>query len=138
MNRAENVYAVESSKELTRFVEDFIQLAGANDFVISNKPTMDMKKTLASHGGQVTDDFDLHMMQVCKPIKADKSLTANAERAILMPKFVHVFSAGGKTQIRYLSFGERDIRALVEDDPTFSDSLADTTATMREMIDQAK
>ncbi len=31
-----------------------------------------------------------------KPTKADKSLAANPERAILMPKFVMVFSKVGK------------------------------------------
>lgn len=138
MNRKENVYAVESSKDVQSFVEDFILIAKAKDFVINNTATMDMKKTFRSHGGQVAADFDLHMMQICKPTRADKSLTANVERAILMPKFVHVFSAGGKTQVRYLSYGAEDIKALVPEDPAFPESLAQTTAAIRDMIDQAR
>ncbi len=138
MNRKENVYAVESDKDVKSFVEDFILIAKANDFVINNTATMDMKKTFDSHGGRVADDFDLHMMQVCKPTRADKSLTANVERSILMPKFVHVFTAGGKTQVRYLSYGIEDIKALVAEDPAFPESLAQTNAAIRDMIDQAR
>ncbi len=91
---------VESDKSVSEFVNDFDAVVGANDFVIKNKTKMNMKKTFSDLGGEVPVDFDLHMIQVCKPNKADKSLTANPERAVLMPKFVHVFIKDGKTQIR--------------------------------------
>lgn len=138
MNRENNVYIAESDKSVPRFVEDFITVARTKDFLINNLETMDMKKTFRAHGGEVPDDFDLHMIQVCKPTKADKSLSSNPERAILMPKFVHVFTAAGKTQIRYLSHGADDIAALVPDDPAFPDSLAQTHAVIHAMIDEAK
>ena len=137
MDRTVDLYLKESEKSVTRFVADFAAVVKANDFVVNNLDTMDMKKTFREHGGQVPDEFDLHMIQVCKPTKADKSLTGNPERAILMPKFVHVFSQDGKTQIRFLSYGATDIAALVPGDGQFPESLAQTFAKIRSMIDEA-
>lgn len=99
---------------------------------------MNMKQTFRAHGGSVPEDFDLHMIQVCKPTKADRSLSFNPERAILMPKFVHVFSKDSKTQIRYLSYSPEQIERLVPDDGAFPDSLMQTFAKIRSMIDEAR
>lgn len=137
MNRSEDLYIAESGKSVSRFVGDFAEIVKKNDFVINNADSMDMKKTFREHGGTVPDEFDLHMIQVCKPTKADKSLTANPERAVLMPKFVMVFSKDGKTQIRYLSYSAADIAALVPGDPGFPESLAQTFVKIRAMIDEA-
>lgn len=134
---AETLYLVESEKSVTRFIEDFAAVVKKNDFVINNRATMNMKETFTSHGGEVSDDFDLYMIQVCKPTKADKSLSTNPERAILMPKFVHVFTANNKTQVRYLSFTPEYIETLVPDDVHFSSSLAGTFSKIRMMIDEA-
>lgn len=130
------VYRTETSKSPAQFAQDFGSVCEKYDFVVNNSDTMDMKNTFRNHGGQVPDDFDLHMMQVCKPTKADKSLTANPERAILMPKFVHAFSKDGKTQVRYMSYSADDIAAVV-DDTAFPESLAQTFAKIRSMIDEA-
>lgn len=138
MNRNEDLYVTESEKSVKQFVADFAAKAAENVFVVNNADTMDMKTTFREHGGTVPDEFDLHMMQVCKPTKADASLTANPERAILMPKFVMVFSKDGKTQVRYLSYSADDIAALVPDDPKFPESLAQTFAKIRSMIDEVK
>jgi uncharacterized protein (DUF302 family) len=105
---------------------------------VNNAETMDMKKTFREHGGTVPDEFDLHMMQVCKPTKADGSLTANPERAILMPKFVMVFSGDGKTQIRYMSYSLEDIANLVPGDAKFPESVSQTFVKIRSMIDEAR
>lgn len=138
MNRNENLYAVESDKSVTQFVTDLSVVLEANNFVINNHDTMDMKKTFRQHGGEVDGEFDLHMMQVCKPTKADKSLTSNQERAILMPKFIHVFSQENKTQVRYMRYSPKQISAMVPDDPHFPDSLAQTFAKICSMIEEAK
>jgi uncharacterized protein (DUF302 family) len=137
MERTKDLYLKESEKSVTQFVADFAAIVKANEFVVNNLDTMDMKQTFRAHGGQVPDEFDLHMIQVCKPTKADKSLTANPERSILMPKFVHVFSKNGKTQIRYLSYSAADIAALVPGDEQFPESLAQTFTKIRSMIDEA-
>jgi hypothetical protein len=138
MNRNDDLYCVESEKSVARFVADFGELVKKYAFVIGNPTTMNMKETFDGHGGTVPDDFDLHMMQVCKPTKADASLTANPERSILIPKFVMVFSKNGKTQIRYMSFSLPDIAELVPDDPKFPESLVLTFNKIRSMIDEAK
>lgn len=138
MNRSENLYQAETSKSAAQFAADFKAVCAKYAFVVNNADTMDMKGTFRAHGGVVPDDFDLHMMQVCKPTKADKSLTANPERSILMPKFVMVFSKGGKTQIRYMSYSAVDIAEMVPGDPMFPESLAETFAKIRSMIDEAK
>lgn len=133
----DSVYAVESNKSVPQFVADFAKVVEANDFVINNSGTMNMKETFGAHGGNVPDDFDLHMIQVCKPTKADKSLTANPERAILMPKFVHVFSRENRTQVRYMTYTSDQISSLVTNDAKFPESLAQTFAKIRSMIDEA-
>jgi len=138
MGRNENLYVTESAKSVAQFVADFSIVVKANKFVISNFESMNMKTTFHEHGGEVPDDFDLHMIQLCKPTKADKSLTANLERAIMMPKFVHVFSQDDRTQVRYLSYNPEHITALVPDDPGFPKSLTQSFAQIRAMIDEAK
>lgn len=138
MNRNDDLYCTESSKSVTQFVADFTTVVEQYAFVVNNLDSMDMKKTFGAHGGEVSEEFDLHMMQLCKPTKADKSLTMNPERSILMPKFVMVFSKDGKTQIRYLSYSAALIAELVQDDPKFPESLGQTFAKIRSMIDEAK
>lgn len=138
MNRNDYLYCTESDKPVREFVADFANVVDKYAFVVNNIETMDMKKTFRAHGGEVPEEFDLHMMQLCKPTKADKSLTMNAERSILMPKFVMVFSKDGKTQIRYLSYSADFISEFVLDDPKFPESLAETFAKIRSMIDEAK
>jgi uncharacterized protein (DUF302 family) len=134
----QTLYSVESEKSVSRFVEDFAAIAEHNDFVLNNKGTMNMKETLSAHGGKVPEDFDLHMMQICRPTKADKSLTANPERAVLMPKFVHVFSKDNKTQVLYLSYTSAYIAHTVPGDSKFPESLEQTFTKIRAMIDEAK
>ena len=138
MNRSDDLYVVDSEKSVAQFVRDFSAIAERNTFVVNNADTMNMKETFRRHGGEVPEEFDLHMMQICKPTKADKSLTFNPERSVLMPKFVMVFSQDGKTQIRYLSYSAADIAEIVPDDPAFPDSLAQTFAAIRAMIDEAR
>ncbi len=139
MKRNEDLYVTTSEKSVDQFVADFSVVVKANDFVIHNEDSMFMIHSFRKHGGVVPDEFDLHMVQVCKPTKADKSLTMNPERAILMPKFVMVFSGkDGKTQIRYLSYSLEEIAELVLDDPKFPENLTQTFVKIRSMIDEAK
>ncbi|GAB4333088.1 MAG: DUF302 domain-containing protein [Desulfobulbaceae bacterium] len=133
----DQVYATTSEKSVDAFVESLGEVARGNGFVIHNESTMDMAHSLGRHGAEVAKDFDLHMIQICKPEKAAKSLSANPERAILMPKFIMVFSREGKIQIRFLSFSEENIRSVVDDD-AFPASLAETYRKIHEMIDEAR
>jgi len=136
MNR-EDLYCAETGKSPAQFACDFDKVAKKYGFVVNNSDTMDMAKTFRAHGAAAGEGFDLHMIQICKPEKASKSLAANPERAILMPKFVMAFSKGGRTQLRFMSFSAADVSAMV-DDQVFPGSLAESFQKIRDMIDEAK
>ena len=137
MDKTQDLYLAQSDKSPAQFAADFEGICNKYDFTVNNSDTMDMAKTFKAHGAEVADDFDLHMIQVCKPSKASKSLSGNPERSILMPKFVMAFSREGRTQIRYMSYSAADISEMV-DDEIFPGSLAETFAKIRSMIDEAK
>ncbi len=133
----DQVYATETSKSTKEFAQSLGAVAKKYGFVIHNENNMDMAHSFGKHGAEVAEGFDLHMIQICKPEKAAKSLSGNPERAILMPKFIMTFTKDGKTQIRFLSFSEANIRAVVDDD-LFPASLVETFAKIRSMIDEAR
>ncbi|MBW1790828.1 MAG: DUF302 domain-containing protein [Deltaproteobacteria bacterium] len=133
----DQVYATTSEKSASEFAKSLGGVARKNGFVIHNESSMDMAYSFGQHGAEVAEGFDLHMIQICKPEKAAKSLNGNPERAILMPKFIMTFSKDGKTQIRFLSYSEENIRAVVDDD-IFPGSLAQTYAKIHEMIEEAR
>ncbi|RJX25889.1 MAG: DUF302 domain-containing protein [Desulfurivibrio sp.] len=135
--KKDQVFATQTGKSPADFARSLGAVLQKNGFIINNASTMDMAQAFQAHGAAVTPGFDLHMIQVCKPDKAAKSLSGNPERAILMPKFVMVFSRDGQTQIRFLSYSEEDVRAVVEDE-VFPGSLAETYARIRSMIDEAR
>ncbi|MHB1348378.1 MAG: DUF302 domain-containing protein [Desulfobulbaceae bacterium] len=133
----DNLYMAETDKGTREFVKDLGRVVKKNGFVIHNESTMEMAHSFGRHGAEVAEGFDLHMIQICKPEKAAKSLSGNPERAVLMPKFIMTFSAKGKTQIRFLRFSEDNIRAVVDDDQ-FPASLAETYQKIIAMIDEAR
>ncbi len=133
----ENVYKSETDKDNTTFVKDLAAAAKKYGFIIHNEDKMAMAHSFGAHGVEVADGFDLHMIQVCKPEKAAKSLQGNPERAILMPKFIMTFTKDSKTQIRFLKFSEDNIKSVVDDD-VFPESLAQTYAAIEKMIEEAK
>ncbi|MFZ5797552.1 MAG: DUF302 domain-containing protein [Thermodesulfobacteriota bacterium] len=133
----DNLYMAETDKGTQEFVKDLGRVVKKNGFVIHNESTMEMAHSFGRHGAEVAEGFDLHMIQICKPEKAAKSLSGNPERAVLMPKFIMTFSAKGKTQIRFLRFSEDNIRAVVDDDH-FPASLAETYQKIIAMIDEAR
>ncbi len=131
------IYNTESEKAVTRFVADLASAAARRGFFIHNESKMDMAHTFGRHGVEVAEGFDLHMIQVCKPQKAGKSLAKNPERAVLMPKFIVVFSNNGKTQIRFLKYSREMVASLVND-LEFPVSLTESFEDMVEMIEEAK
>lgn len=133
---ATEVYRCETDKPLEDFVADLASAASRQGFFIHNESKMEMAHTFGRHGVKVAEDFDLHMIQVCKPQKAARSLSANPERAVLLPKFVVVFSRDGKTQVRFLRYGRQLIAELV-DDESFPDSLCESFAEIVTLIESA-
>jgi hypothetical protein len=135
--KRDNLFATETSKSNRDFVRDLSRVVKKYGFIIHNENTMEMAHSFGRHGADVAEGFDLHMIQICKPEKAVKSLSANPERAVLMPKFIMTFTRNGKTQIRFLSYSPEDIQTIV-DDEHFPGSLAETFTKIRSMIDEAK
>lgn len=135
--KRDNLYATETPKSNTEFVKDLSAVVKKYGFIVHNEDKMEMAHSFGTHGAEVAEDFDLHMIQICKPQKAAKSLSMNPERAILMPKFIMTFTKEGKTQIRFLSYSEDNIKAVV-DDAQFPGSLAETYTKIIDMIDEAK
>lgn len=133
----DNLYRTETTKSIQHFIEDFSEIASQSGFIINNTDTMNMARSFTRHGVETSPDFDLHMIQICKPEKAAQSLAANPERAVLMPKFIMAFSKNDATQIRFLSYGADDIAAVV-DDSMFPGSLAQTYDRIISMIEDAR
>ncbi len=133
---SDHLYKAETSKSTVEFAGDLSKVVKKYGFVIHNENSMDMAHSFGQHGAEVADEFDLHMMQICKPEKAAMSLQANPERAILMPKHVMTFSKDNKTQVRFFYFSADNIRAMV-DDEVFPLSLAETYEKIISMVDEA-
>jgi len=133
---SDHLYKTETTKAPDQFAKDLEKVVTDNGLMVGNASTMDMAKTFADHGADVPDGFDVFMVQICNPGKAAKSMSANPERSILMPKFVMVFSRDGKTQIRFFYYSAETISAMVDDD-VFPGSLAQTYEKIISMIDEA-
>lgn len=131
------IYRGETDKSVEQFVSDLASAAARYGFLIHNESKMNMAHTFGEHGVAVAEGFDLHMIQICKPQKAAKSLEKNPERAVLMPKFVVTFSRDGQTQIRFLTYSREMIASLL-DDAEFPDSLAESCREIVAMIEEAK
>ena len=132
----DHLYCTRTSKSPAVFAADLQEIAGRKGFLVANQAHMDMARTFREHGANVSSDFDLHMMQLCKPDKAAGSLQPNPERAILMPKFVMVFSRNQQTQIRFHHYCRESICSMV-DDEAFPDSLVATYQAIIAMINEA-
>ncbi|MGE3550606.1 MAG: DUF302 domain-containing protein [Geobacter sp.] len=115
MSPCAQLYRAETEKAVWQFVADLKENGLQHGLLIHNEDHMEMANTFGSHGVQVADGFDLHMIQVCKPEKAAGSLQKNPERAALMPKFITAFSAAGRTQVRFLRLNREIIEELVQD-----------------------
>ena len=131
------LYIQQSDKPLAQFIADLEQQARQKNFVIHNKETIDMARSFALHNVPVREDFDIHMMQFCKPAKAAQVMSANPERAALMPKFVIAFSQDNKTQVRFLHFDAQAVDQLLGDDQfttIMTSAVADIISTIEESL----
>jgi uncharacterized protein (DUF302 family) len=131
------IYRSETAKTIDRFVSDLGSIAKAKGFLIHNEDKMEMAHVFGDHGVEVAGDFDLHMIQICKPERAAKSLGRNPERSVLMPKFIMTFSRNGTTQIRFAHYRQETIRVLVDDDE-FPASLAESFTQIIALIEEAR
>ena len=131
------IYRSATKKPVSQFVNDLRKVARTQGFSIYNEAKMEMARVFVHHGVDVPKDFDLHMVQICKPEKAAKSLSKNPERSVLMPKFIMVFSRDGLTQLRFAYHTTETVRALVDDDE-FPASLAESYRQIIGLIEAAQ
>ena len=136
MNQWADLYKAETGKQVWKFVADLKETGMKMGFLIHNEDKMEMAHTFGSHGVDVAEGFDLHLIQICKPEKAAVSLQKNPERAALMPKFVAVFTAEGKTQVRFLRYNTEMIETLVQD-PEFARSVSATYDEIEKAIKES-
>jgi uncharacterized protein (DUF302 family) len=133
-----SLYISETGKSTAEFATDLVAAAAKKGFMIHNEDKMYMADFFRKKGCDVADDFDLHMVQICKPEKASASLHKNPERAAFLPKHITFFTSAGKTQIRFYCYGKDVISSFLNEDPEFSASLQESCKTIISIIEDAK
>lgn len=130
------IYRNQTGKPVGRFVLDLAHAAHQRGFLLHNQETMAMANTFGQHDIAVAEDFDLHMIHICKPAKAARILEKSLERAALMPKFIMVFSDQATTRIRFLHYRPETVSKLL-DDAGFSVALAASSKEIITIIEEA-
>jgi hypothetical protein len=110
-----DVFRTTTDKSITDFIEALGKSMTMHSFIIHNEEKMEMVRHFGHQGVALAEDFDLHMVQVCAPKKAARSLSENLERAVLLPQFIVVFTQDQKTQVRMLRYGQELVAKLVDD-----------------------
>jgi uncharacterized protein (DUF302 family) len=131
------IYQATTKKPLASYVADLDTAATRRGFSIHNRSNMAMAETYRVHNIPMPENFDLHMIQVCKPEKSSGSFQTNIERAPLMPKFIMVFTKEETTQVRFLYYSKELIAELVPGDESFPEALAQTYEGIIDMINKA-
>lgn len=109
------VFHTETQKDISHFIKDLGKTMAMQGFMIHNEDRMEMVHHFGHHGVELAEGFDLHMIQICAPKKTAQSLMENLERAVLLPKYIVVFSKENKTQVRMLQFSNALVAELVDD-----------------------
>jgi len=110
-----SVFRAETDKSIPEFIKGLGKTMALHGFIIHNEDKMEMVYHFGHHGVELAEGFDLNMVQVCSPKKSAQSMMKNLERAILLPKFIVVFTKDGKTQVRMLLLGRELVATLVDD-----------------------
>ncbi|MEE4253106.1 MAG: DUF302 domain-containing protein [Desulfuromusa sp.] len=111
-----SVFHVETEKCIADFIKDLGKAMAMHGFIIHNDDKMEMVHHFGHHGVELAKGFDLHMVQICAPKKSAQSLMENLERAVLLPKYIVVFSKNNKTQVRMLRISKELVAELVDDE----------------------
>lgn len=136
MNEWAQLYSSATAKPVWQFVADLKEAGMQQGFLIHNEDKMEMANTFGSHGVAVAEGFDLHMIQVCKPEKSAPSMEKNPERAALIPKFITVFTADNKTQVRMLRYLPPMITELLGD-AAFAESVQGSYDAIEQIIKES-
>lgn len=111
-----SLITLETTKSPAEYARALEEVARPRGFMFHNADHMNMAETFASFDMAMPEGFDLHMIQLCKPDKSSKMLAANPLRAVLMPKFVIVWTdEAGRTQIRMVRYDAEQVGHLLDD-----------------------
>lgn len=110
-----DVFHAETDKSIVGFIQDLGKTMAMQGFIIHNDDKMEMVHHFGHHGVELAEGFDLRMVQVCAPKKSAQSLMENLERAVLLPKFIVVFTKNNQTQVRMLRIYQDLVAELVDD-----------------------
>ncbi len=111
-----SVFHVETEKCIADFIKDLGKAMAMHGFIIHNDDSMEMVHHFGHHGVELAQGFDLHMVQICAPKKSAQALMENLERAVLLPKYIVVFTKNNKTQVRMLNISAALVAELVDDE----------------------
>ena len=112
---ASGVFRAETGKSISAFIKALGKTMALRGFIIHNEDKTEMVYHFGHHGVELAEGFDLNMVQVCSPRQSAQVLKENLERAVLLPKFIVVFTKDGKTQVRMLLLGRELVAELVDD-----------------------
>lgn len=112
---ASDVFRAETDKSVSAFIKALGKTMALHGFIIHNEDRMEMIYHFGHHGVELAEGFDLNMVQVCSPKKSAQAMMENLERAVLLPKFIVVFTKDEKTQVRMLLLGRELVAELVDD-----------------------
>lgn len=126
-----DVFHAETDKSIADFIKDLGKSMAMYGFMIHNDDKTEMVHHFGHHGVELAEGFDLRMVQVCAPKKSAQSLVENLERAVLLPKFIVVFSKNNKTQVRMLRIYRELVAELVDDAefPEMHEAVCDSLIT---------
>ena len=110
-----DVFHAETDKSIAFFVKDLGKSMAMHGFMIHNDDKMEMVHHFGHHGVELAEGFDLRMVQICAPKRSAESMMDNLERAVLLPKFIVVFTKNNRTQVRMLRISQELIAELVDD-----------------------
>lgn len=130
------IVAFESNKKVSGLVQDLEVSLNKRGFIIHNKGHESMKDTYDEHNIEMPENFDLQILQLCKPDKSSKMLLGDIERIALMPKFINVFTKDGKTQIRMLRYDSSEVAALMGDEQ-FGNGMEESFNGIIKIIEEA-
>lgn len=102
-------------KSLVQFVSDLESSAESVGFKVVHKGKSNIADFYASNGVMLPKDFDLEMIQICRPEVSGPILYQNPARAVFIQKYIFVFTKNGLTEICALRYSAGVVAELLEE-----------------------
>lgn len=134
-----------TKKNINSFLNDLEAVVSDKGFIVVHKDKANLAAFYRDSGVELPDDFDIRMIQICRPKISGKLLLQNPERAIFIQKFIFVFSRNGNTEVSVLGYSADIVSSLLGNnipengisDTEFAKNLEKSLQKIGEMIDAA-